>query len=377
MTPRRIGVVTTSYPRGPGDAAGGFVRAHAQALRAATGATVEVIAAGGPDAAVRDGALAVTRIAAAPGLFYAGGAPDALEAGAAGGGALAFAARLAAAVARRAPGWDAIVAHWLAPSALAALPSRGPLLVIGHGGDVHLLARTGLLPTTMTLLAARRARLVFVSAALRDQALAAAPRRLRGALAAASIVQPMGVELTALPRAPRAAVPRVVVLARLVPIKGVDVLLAALVQLPTPVELHVAGDGPARSALQAMALPPHHRAVWHGQLGTTARDEVLATADVVVIPSRVLPGGRSEGLPQVALEALAAGVPLVATRTGGLADLPPPVVLVPPDDPAALAQALAATLRQPAAPAALRELAAGHQWAVVEPALRAHWFAVR
>lgn len=373
MTPRRIGLITTSYPRWRGDAAGGFVRAHARALAAATGATVEVIAADAPGAVIVDGEIAVQRIRAAPGLFYAGGAPDALEAGGSARSAGAFAARLAAAVLRRARDWDGVVAHWLAPSALAALPSRGPLLAIGHGGDVHVLARSGLLSTTMALLAARRARLVFVSAALRDLALAATPRRLRATLTAASTVIAMGVEVAAIARAPRRTPPRILVLARLVPIKGVDVLLAALAHLEAPVEVHVAGDGPARAALQAMST--RHRCVWHGTVDTTARDALLADADLVVIPSRILPSGRSEGLPLVALEALAAGVPLIATRTGGLADLPAPVVLVPPDDPMALAAAIAATLAAPPPAAALRALAADHHWAVVEPALRAHWLA--
>ena len=371
--PRRIGVVTTSYPRWPGDAAGGFVRAHAQALAAATGATVEVIAADAPGASIVDGNIAVHRVAAAPGLFYTGGAPDALEAGASARAAAVFALRLAAAVGRHARGWDSIVAHWLAPSALAALPSRGPLLAIGHGGDVHLLARAGLLPMTMALLAARRARLVFVSGALRQLALDAAPRRLRARLADASAVVPMGVEVASIVRAPRPARPRILVLARLVPIKGVDVVLAALASIDRPVELHVAGDGPARAALQAAAT--RHPCVWHGTVDTTTRDALLAAADVVVIPSRVLPSGRSEGLPQVALEALAAGVPLVATRTGGLADLPAPVVLVPPDDATALAAAITATLAAPPPAEALRGLADRHRWAVVEPALRAHWLA--
>ena len=57
-----IGVITTSYPRWPGDAAGNFVGAHVEALRA-LGHEVEVIAADRPTEP----------------LFYRGGAPDALE----------------------------------------------------------------------------------------------------------------------------------------------------------------------------------------------------------------------------------------------------------------------------------------------------------
>ena len=59
-----------------------------------------------------------------------------------------------------------------------------------------------------------------------------------------------------------------------------------------------------------------------GEVDPARRDELLSTASLVLIPSRVLPNGRSEGTPLVALEALAAGVPVIASRTGGLADLP-------------------------------------------------------
>src|ERR1700733_8703808 len=123
----RIGVVTTSYPRFAGDARGSFVAAHVAAMRA-LGHTVDVIAAGNDAGGDR-----VTRIASS--LFEGAGAPDELERGGSRLAAVAFTARLTAAVARRAREWDLIVAHWLAPSAIAALPSRVPLLAIGHGGD--------------------------------------------------------------------------------------------------------------------------------------------------------------------------------------------------------------------------------------------------
>ncbi|HUS31989.1 MAG TPA: glycosyltransferase family 4 protein, partial [Kofleriaceae bacterium] len=153
----------------------------------------------------------------------------------------------------------------------------------------------------------------------------------------------------------------------LVPIKGVDVAIDAMTHVGTNIELVIAGDGPERAALESRvariapsssrahvardrAAPgqrdPVERVHFVGQLDATARDELLGRASLVVVPSRVLPNGRSEGTPLVALEALAAGVPVIASDVGGLRELDA-IVRVPPDDPRALAAAIDRVLASP------------------------------
>jgi glycosyltransferase involved in cell wall biosynthesis len=322
-----IGVITTSYPRWPGDAAGNFVGAHVEALRA-LGHSVEVIAA-----------------AADEPLFYRGGAPDALESGGRWFAAAKFTAQLTRRVITRAHHWDLAIAHWLVPSAIAALPTRVPLLAIGHGGDVYTLARLHLLHPTIRLLRARNARLAFVSEHLR--VLADAP----------AIVQPMGIDVAHFSSLPRMPTDYALVLARLVPIKGVDVAIAAARASNT--RLIIAGDGPERANLERAARDAPIELV--GEVDAQRRDQLLQRARVVWIPSRILPNGRTEGSPVVAFEALAAGVPVIASRVGGLAELP--ITLVPPDDPHALARAI------PTAPPAD---VASYDWRNVANRLLAH-----
>lgn len=363
----RVGVLTTSYPRTAGDPAGGFVGEHVRAMRA-LGHEVDVIAAGegaGADGtgAGMDAGCAVTRVPGA--LFYRGGAPDHLERAPLRTAlpAAAFTLRLAAAAATaaRARAWDAIVAHWLAPSALVALPLAAPMIAIAHGGDVHMLRRLRLLAPALRVLRRRGARLAFVSGELRAIAREAAPGLacwLDGAL-----VQPMGLDLArfaALARAP-AAPPTILVAARLVPIKGVDVALAAFARLRTPARLVIAGDGPERAALVARAPAG---AELLGEVDTRRRDELLCEASVVVVPSRITAGGRTEGTPAIALEALAAGVPVVASAVGGLCELPA-VRLVPPEDPYELARAIDRTLADPPGSHELRQSVADLDWRVV------------
>lgn len=315
----RIGVVTTSYPRFVGDAAGSFVAAHVEAMRA-LGHAVDVVGAHTIESS----------------LFRGAGAPDELERGRGYLRGALFTARLTAAILRRAPAWDLIVAHWLVP-ALAALPAGKPLLAIAHGGDVHTLRRLGLLAPALHLL--RDARLVFVNEELR-----------RLANARDALVQSMGIDVAhfaALGRAP-ASPPTIVVAARLVPIKGVDVALAALPLLRGTARLVIAGDGPERSRLEQLAvqLRIRDRVTFLGAVDARARDQLLREAAVVAVPSRVLANGRSEGTPLIALEALAAGVPVVASALGGLASLHA-ATRVRAGDPIALATAIDRVLAAP------------------------------
>jgi glycosyltransferase involved in cell wall biosynthesis len=359
----RIGVVTTSYPRHAGDHAGSFVGAHVAALRA-LGHDVEVIAAGDPRAPVdASHAGAAERVASS--LFYGGGAPDTLERVGlrALPAAASFTARLTARVIQRARAWDAIVAHWLVPSAIAALAARKPLLAIGHGGDIHTLRRTHLLGPVLRALKVRGAVLSVVSEEL--AAICAPWIEAR--------VQPMGIDVAhfaALGRAPTSP-PTVAFIGRIVPVKGLDVLGRAIGHVRAAARFAIAGEdsnGPT-GIVTFDARPEIHPVDILGAIDAARRDQLLREASVVVIPSRVLPNGRSEGVPLVALEALAAGVPVVASAVGGLRELPriagDAIALVPPDDPPGLAAAIDRVLAHPPPRADISHL----DWSRVAPRL--------
>ncbi|MBI4241885.1 MAG: glycosyltransferase [Candidatus Rokubacteria bacterium] len=137
---------------------------------------------------------------------------------------------------------------------------------------------------------------------------------------------------------------------RLVPVKGHTVLLRALAGLRTrPDVLLVAGEGPLRGALEAdcRRLGLEGTVVFLGFRDDIAT--VLYASDLLVLPS------LSEVLPMAVLEAMAIGLPVVATRVGGIPELIEDGRegwLVDPDDPEALRVALEAALADPAARAA-------------------------
>jgi len=120
--------------------------------------------------------------------------------------------------------------------------------------------------------------------------------------------------------------------------KGADVLVRALASVPDSfVSVSFIGDGPERPAVERLAssLGVRERVVFHGVVASAA--SLLRAFDVVVLSS------RTEGTPMILLEAMAAGVPVVAASVGGVPDVAQAehALLVPPDDPAALGAAIA------------------------------------
>ena len=130
--------------------------------------------------------------------------------------------------------------------------------------------------------------------------------------------------------------------------KGVDVLLDAfaIVQKQFPqAHLLIVGDGPDRAALEQRATP---NVEWAGQQSWERAIALMATMDIVVVPSRF------EGFGLTAAEAMAAGKPVVASDVDGLREVVGDAgVLVPAGDASALAAALARLANDAAARAAL------------------------
>lgn len=143
---------------------------------------------------------------------------------------------------------------------------------------------------------------------------------------------------------PAAANPLVLYVGRFSPEKGVDLLLQAmptLVARHPQVRLRLVGDGPTRPLVEQLIatqrLHEHVELVGH----VDDPSPYYAAARVLCLPS------RSEGMPNVVLEAVAAGLPVVATAVGDVRSLVDDDLgrVVAPEDPQALADALDAELR--------------------------------
>jgi len=364
-----IVMVTTSYPRFPGDSVGTFMEPIAKHV-AARGHEVHIVAPWHPlitRGKEEDGVFFhFFRYAPVPAMNVFGYAAG-LRADVAVKGAAWMAAPLALAA-----GWfkamrvaqkrhaTVMHGHWVVPGGVIAAAARPalPLVVSLHGSDVFVAERT---PSAGA--AARRvfSRAGFVTAcsedlAQRAVALGAARNRIG--------VVSYGVDSRRFKPSPetRAAFrarigvgldqPLVVAAGRLVRKKGFEYLIDAMAML-TGAHLALAGDGDLAPELRERA----HRAGVLGRvhfLGNLPQDEVGAwfgAGDVVAVPSVRDDSGNVDGLPNTVLEALASGTPVVATAAGGIAS----VVrhgdtgwIVPERDARALSSAVAGLLDDPA-----------------------------
>jgi len=162
---------------------------------------------------------------------------------------------------------------------------------------------------------------------------------------------PLGVDIERYhpeARRPPSGCLRVGYVGRLTRQKGVDVLLAALTR-DQRLHAEIVGSGPEAAALvdRAVQLRVRDRVTFTGHVGADRLPDIYRRFDAVVIPSVPEPG-LLEQFGRVAVEAQAAGVPVVASAIGALPDVVGDAgILVPAGDPGALAGALGRLLDEP------------------------------
>jgi glycosyltransferase involved in cell wall biosynthesis len=255
---------------------------------------------------------------------------------------------------------DAVLACWAYPDGWAAARlarSLGiPCAIKVHGSDV-------LTPTS----GSARARGTAEALGAADRVIAVSEHLARAAVASGAdpqrvVVVRNGVDRDRFSPGSRADARRelgldaeaeiILFAGNLVPVKGPDILVrafASVAERRPRARCVLLGDGPMRGALERFVRASR----LNGRVqcaGATPMDRMptwFRAANLLVIPS------RSEGIPNVLLEASACGTPWIATAVGGIGELlnagDGAHCLVPPENPAALACAMVATLDAPAA----------------------------
>jgi len=361
-------MVTTSYPRFPGDHVGTFMEPIAKRV-AARGHDVHIVAPWHPLVArgrVEDGVsfhfFKYAPVSALNVFGYAAGMRADVS--------LRGAAWLAAPLAMTA-GWfkamrvaqkrgaTVMHGHWVVPGGVIASRARPrlPLVVSLHGSDVFVAERTRVARAAARRVFARSGAVTACSRDLADRAIAL------GAAADRMDVVPYGVDSARFKpstEVERIAIrrgagipdhaPVVVAAGRLVRKKGFEYLIDALSLMRTPnVHLFIAGAGDLGEELDARARGGRaaDRVHFAGNLSQDAVGAWFAAADVVAVPSVRDDSGNVDGLPNTLLEGLASGTPIVTTAAGGIGAVVEhdrSALVVPERDARGLAEAIDALL---------------------------------
>ena len=268
------------------------------------------------------------------------------------------------------------------------VPTLGPAAVLGTDAarvlTFHAMAEGGVLPRLYRAVRAPARLIVERGDALTavSPVAAAFHAQMLGIDRARMAIVPNGVDVArfaAARRSERTVRTRLVFLGRLEHRKGADVVVRAFIRLAVErpeLELRILGEGPLVATLERLVAGAPAgvaaRIELTGRADPVELPHLLADADVAVLPAR---GGESFGI--VLLEAMAVGLPLVATDIAGyraVARDGREALLVPPDDPGALAAAVARLLDDGELASRLRAAgairAAEHDWGAIAGRMR-------
>jgi len=281
-----------------------------------------------------------------------------------------YAASLATSLLRYRNRVDVVLGAWAYPDGFAAVTVAQllgvPCVVKLHGSDMNVVARMPGPRRQLQWALPRASRIVAVSRPLAERAieLGVSPQRVD--------IVPNGIDREVFRPADRAEARRelgldpdaklVLYVGHLKEQKGVFDLLHAFRRVSSQLgdaRLVLVGGGPGRAACEALARQLGVAATFAGEQPHERIPRWFAAADVLTLPS------WNEGMPNVVVEALACGRPVVASSVGGI----PEVVkgnagaLVTPRDPNGLADALRRVLRQPHDAAAISAALERPDWA--------------
>ena len=265
--------------------------------------------------------------------------------------------------------FDLIDAHYFYPDGVAAVllgrALNRPVVVTARGSDLNLIPAYAVPRRWIQWAAARAAGLVTVSAGLKRQlvALGTPPERVR--------VLRNGVDLTAFcPPADREAArralgftrPTLLAVGNLIALKRHALIIKALADLPE-IDLAIAGDGPERPRIEALVrqLGLCDRVRLLGRLPQESLPGLYGAADILVHPS------VREGWPNVLLESMACGTPVLATNFDSVVEIvgaPEAGRIVAEATPNALADAIGGLLAAPPRREATRRYAENFDWQV-------------
>lgn len=218
----------------------------------------------------------------------------------------------------RLPGYDIVHSHWIIPQGIVQSFFRKPYVVTGHGGDVTSLNK-GIMRKLKVRCLKKAKHVTVVSDHLRWKVQELLPGLQPSVISMGVNASWFGKQYFVADYFGQGDKKVVLFVGRLAEKKGVTYLIEAMRRIDAL--LVIAGDGPLKDKLQKQAADMNLQAVF---LGSKTHDElrtIYASADIFAAPSVTAEDGDQEGLGLVILEAMASGLAVVASNSGGISQV--------------------------------------------------------
>lgn len=214
--------------------------------------------------------------------------------------------------------YDIVHAHWLIPQGIVQSFFKKPYIVTGHGGDVTSLNK-GTIRILKKRCLKKASYVTVVSEALKSEVMHICNVENLEILSMGCHVKNFSTEYRQDNYFGQGEKKVVLFVGRLAEKKGVKYLIEAMNNVDA--KLVVVGNGPLRKELEEQA---HRLDLDILFMGSKSHDElktIYASADIFCAPSVVAKDGDKEGLGLVLLEAMASGIPVVASESGGIIEI--------------------------------------------------------
>lgn len=216
------------------------------------------------------------------------------------------------------PDYDIVHAHWLIPQGIVQSFFKKPYIVTGHGGDVTSLNK-GIVRKLKIRCLKRAKHITVVSEHLKHKVQELVPEINPDVISMGVDFSKFGEQFRMSDYFGQGDRKVVLFVGRLAEKKGVAYLIEAMKDIDAL--LVIVGDGPLREELKRQSLKIENKVLFLGAKSHVDLKTIYASADIFVSPSITAKDGDQEGLPTAILEAMASGLPVIASNSGGISSL--------------------------------------------------------